>query len=100
MKTNNFTFLKTIKTMAIIIVFTFSTNIHAASVSSWGNWWGNFWGNFWGNNHTHYRGCGHNGSGSGGSTDTVPLDGGLGILLVGAAAFGVKKLRESKNDQV
>lgn len=28
--------------------------------------------------------------------DTVPLDGGLAILLAGAAAFGVKKLRNKK----
>ena len=27
---------------------------------------------------------------------SVPLDGGLSILLFGAAAFGIKKLRESK----
>ncbi len=30
--------------------------------------------------------------------DAVPLDGGLGILVLGAAAFGVKKLRDKKND--
>ncbi|KAA5827601.1 hypothetical protein FPF71_01800 [Algibacter amylolyticus] len=43
------------------------------------------------------------GSGPGGPpTDTVdngdvPLDGGLAILLLGAAAFGIKKLRDNKN---
>ncbi|MCB4798124.1 PID-CTERM protein-sorting domain-containing protein [Neotamlana laminarinivorans] len=31
-----------------------------------------------------------------GSHDSVPLDGGLGILVLGAAAFGVKKLRDNK----
>ncbi|OYX22751.1 MAG: hypothetical protein B7Z06_11205 [Flavobacteriales bacterium 32-35-8] len=31
--------------------------------------------------------------------DSVPLDGGLGILLLGAAAFGVKKLREGKHEE-
>tara|TARA_R110000868_G_scaffold28547_8_gene106986 strand:+ start:3573 stop:3875 length:303 start_codon:yes stop_codon:yes gene_type:complete len=28
--------------------------------------------------------------------DKIPLDGGLSILLLGAAAFGVKKLRDNK----
>ena len=28
--------------------------------------------------------------------DAIPLDGGLSILLLGAAAFGIKKLRENK----
>ena len=30
--------------------------------------------------------------------DKIPLDGGLSILLLGAAAFGIKKLRSKKND--
>ena len=30
------------------------------------------------------------------STDAIPLDGGLAILLAGAAAFGIKKLRAKK----
>lgn len=29
-------------------------------------------------------------------TDSVPLDGGLSILLLGAAAFGAKKLHDNK----
>jgi hypothetical protein len=29
-------------------------------------------------------------------TDSIPLDAGLSILLVGAAAFGIKKLRDNK----
>ena len=29
-------------------------------------------------------------------TTSIPLDGGLGILLLGAAAFGVRKLRRNK----
>ena len=33
----------------------------------------------------------------GGSTPSVPLDGGLGFLMLGAAAFGVKKLRRKKD---
>ncbi|MDN3665666.1 PID-CTERM protein-sorting domain-containing protein [Algibacter miyuki] len=35
-------------------------------------------------------------NGGGGSTPSVPLDGGLGFLMLGAAAFGVKKLRGDK----
>lgn len=41
--------------------------------------------------------------GPGGFDDNVkdvPLDGGLAVLLVGAAAFGVKKLRDNKNDKL
>jgi len=30
------------------------------------------------------------------TNDAIPLDGGLSILLLGAAAFGIKKLRENK----
>ena len=44
-----------------------------------------------GNKHHGNRKCNDN-------TDSVPLDGGLGLLLLGAAAFGVKKLRKDKND--
>lgn len=43
-----------------------------------------------------------NGSGSDGNvndTDAIPLDGGLAILLLGAAAFGIKKLRGNKSDK-
>jgi hypothetical protein len=50
--------------------------------------------------------CGHGpnqhaGNACGGDThtDSIPLDGGLGILVLGAAAFGVRKLRGNKNDK-
>jgi hypothetical protein len=39
---------------------------------------------------------GSNDSGSNEGSASVPLDGGLSILLLGAAAFGVKKLRDNK----
>ena len=39
----------------------------------------------------------HNG---GGSTDSVPLDGGLSLLLLGATAIGVRKLRSNKDDKI
>ncbi|MDO7170807.1 PID-CTERM protein-sorting domain-containing protein [Mariniflexile sp. AS56] len=32
--------------------------------------------------------------------DSIPLDGGLAVLLVGASAFGIKKLRDQKNGSV
>jgi hypothetical protein len=32
--------------------------------------------------------------------DTIPLDGGLAILLIGAAAFGIKKLRDNKKGNI
>lgn len=35
----------------------------------------------------------------GGSTPAIPLDGGLSFLLLGAAAFGVKKLGANRNDK-
>ncbi|WP_136482439.1 PID-CTERM protein-sorting domain-containing protein [Cognatitamlana onchidii] len=42
--------------------------------------------------------CGPNGGGTppGGGT-SIPLDGGLSILALGAAAFGIRKLRNTKN---
>ena len=42
------------------------------------------------------KGGGNNGGGNNGGGDSIPLDGGLSILLLGAAAFGVKKLRDTK----
>jgi hypothetical protein len=33
-------------------------------------------------------------------SQSVPLDGGLGILALGAAAFGVRKLRGNKHDKI
>ena len=103
MKSKKNTLIQGIKSLVIIIALTFSTNMNASTALSWGSWWANFWGS-WGGGHTHkhYRGCGHSGSdgGSQGGGDTIPIDGGLGILLVGAAAFGVKKLRDSKNAEI
>ncbi|WP_372752359.1 PID-CTERM protein-sorting domain-containing protein [Mariniflexile sp.] len=40
-----------------------------------------------------------NGSNKKRNNDSIPLDGGLSILLAGAAAFGVKKLRDSKKEK-
>ncbi|MDP5158263.1 MAG: hypothetical protein NWQ07_06765 [Flaviramulus sp.] len=80
MKNTKQTLSKTIAIAAIVIAFTFPTNSNATG------WW-----TFW---HTHSNTCGHNQNNNGHTS--VPLDGGLGILLLGAAAFGVKKLRDNK----
>ena len=87
--------LKTLTLLLVIFAFTFSTNANAL-----------------GNGKQDYtsvekkkkkkkkkKKCGKCGQGQcGGHNGSVPLDGGLSILLLGAAAFGVKKLR--KNDTV
>ncbi|MBO3117811.1 hypothetical protein J4050_13725 [Winogradskyella sp. DF17] len=68
MKNSKNTFLKIISTMAIVIAMVVTTNLNAQGPP-------------------------------GGSTDTqdaIPLDGGLIALVIGAAAFGVKKLRDNK----
>lgn len=41
--------------------------------------------------------CGSPKPPSGGGGTSIPLDGGLSILALGAAIFGVKKLRANKN---
>ena len=61
-----------------------------------------------GNTHNHGNRCRkcqrrHSGRrcGTKPPTDSIPLDGGLSILMLGAAAFGVRKLRgNKKNDKV
>ncbi|MBP0902267.1 PID-CTERM protein-sorting domain-containing protein [Mariniflexile gromovii] len=90
MKKKNYKLIKTIRISIVVLALTFSSNIHAAQPSLFGGWLSWLFGG-----HTHTQGCGHNSS-----TDSVPLDGGLGILLAGAAIFGVKKLRENKNEKV
>ena len=77
---NNFNFLKIIRVALVVFALTLSTNMDAFNRPINGN-------------------KGHNGNnGNKPSHDAVPLDGGLGFLLLGAAAFGVKKLRENKNE--
>jgi MYXO-CTERM domain-containing protein len=76
--------------------------------------WGWRWIKRWWNNNCqtcgasscggHSGGDGHSDDGDGCSGgnggDAVPLDGGLGILALGAAAFGVRKLRGNKHDKI
>lgn len=94
---NSNKFLKTMRIALIVFTLTFSSNIYAATPVAFGSgFWNWLKSLFGGNNHHHNRGN-HGGGQHGG--DAVPLDGGLGILVLGAAAFGVKKLRESKNEE-
>ncbi|MDG1728677.1 MAG: hypothetical protein P8K68_06755 [Algibacter sp.] len=63
--------IKTIKTIVTVFAFVFTTSVMA--------------------------------QGPGGFDDNVvdvPLDGGLAVLIVGAAAYGVKKLRQNKNEEL
>ncbi|MEP1490383.1 MAG: hypothetical protein ABJL44_15585 [Algibacter sp.] len=89
MKTIN----KFITVILILLAFTFTTNMNALA----GN--GNVDGDTTGTNDIPGN-CGHgpnehvgNANCNKGST-SIPLDGGLSILLLGAAAFGIKKLRQ------
>ncbi|SFZ90500.1 hypothetical protein SAMN05428642_101972 [Flaviramulus basaltis] len=97
MKNKKNTVSKTITVLSIIFALTFTSNTYAT-----GWWW------FWsppthGQHDYNNKKCGKCGRTShfgkcnkGGGNDSIPLDGGLSILLLGAAAFGVKKLRENK----
>ena len=111
MKSIKNTLSKVLKAFFIVIALTFSTNMNASTSLSSGGSWYSFIASFFGGDrdrgdrdrdggrsHRHFRGCGHDGGSQGGG-DSIPIDGGLGILLVGAAAFGVKKLRDNKNEK-
>lgn len=107
---------KIITSLLIILALTFTSNSnalqdnngiggnngatieHSANVNNNGNngnaGQGNQ-GNGVGNNPYGNQGSNGNPNGrAGGRGDSVPLDGGLGILLAGAAALGIKKLRK------
>ncbi|WP_296313366.1 PID-CTERM protein-sorting domain-containing protein [Winogradskyella sp. UBA3174] len=69
MKSSKNTFFKVISTMVVVFAMVCTTNLNAQQGPP------------------------------GGATDTqdaIPLDGGLIALVIGAAAFGVKKLRDKK----
>ncbi|MFH6768573.1 hypothetical protein V8G56_07490 [Gaetbulibacter aquiaggeris] len=99
---------KPLSVFLAVLAFTFTTNVNAdgggnADGSSTGETGYNITtgtnstgGNCGNGPHTH---AGNAICNKGGGT-SVPLDGGLGILLVGAAAFGVKKLRDNKNGAI
>ena len=116
MKTSNF---NTLFIVTALLAFTFNTNVkaqqnngrgiggnngatieHSANVNPNNNGRageGNR-GNGVGNMPYGNQGVNNNPNGRTGSkqTDTIPLDGGLSILLAAAAFFGIKKLRGSK----
>ncbi|WP_152596272.1 PID-CTERM protein-sorting domain-containing protein [Algibacter lectus] len=126
MNNNKKSLVNIIGALAIILAFTFSTNANATSVSAVSTTnvtlatthfmvvgGGRSRTCNWGHKRCYTRhygspkcgSCGHNshsGGCSGGGTtptdpDSVPLDGGLGFLMLGAAALGVKKLRGKKD---
>jgi len=92
MKTNGNFFLKTMITTLMVFAF-----INVASAKNNGKGRGTDNNNGQHNNNSGYtqtNGTSTNNNG-GKKNDSVPLDGGLGILLAGAAFYGVKKLRKS-----
>ncbi len=68
MKSSKNTFLKVISAMVIVLAMVCTTNLNAQTPPG----------------------------GATDTTDAIPLDGGLIALVIGAAAFGVKKLRDKK----
>ncbi|NMH86616.1 PID-CTERM protein-sorting domain-containing protein [Flavivirga algicola] len=112
------TLFKTISMFIILLALTFSTSVSASSTSLTtipasvntvqtnfiaisGKWWQK-------KKKKNKKRCRRCGSEScrgkcrkkGGHTDSVPLDGGLGILLLGGAAFGIRKLLGNKNGKL
>ena len=111
MKTKSLVFVKTTTSFFMFMIFMFTVNLYAQ------NGWNNgatieHSANVNENGNNGYAGEGNQGNGVGnypygnqGSNDnpngrtggdSIPLDGGLAILLLGAAAFGVKKLHDYK----
>lgn len=122
MKINTKTFIKTIKTLLIILAFSFttngsasttisspiannvsvaaSTNLLAISAQTHALTWNWGWIKNWFKNFKCSR-CGRKhggkcGGGNNGGGTGVPLDGGLSLLLGGAVFFGIRKLRGTK----
>ncbi len=92
------TFLKTVRAIVIILALVFTSNIDAQQNKrkrgKHGSNYGNNYGNHGGNRHSGNRQGGNR------RGDCIPIDGGLSILLLGAAAFGIKRLRGNKKDEV
>ncbi|MCB4807110.1 hypothetical protein LG651_02520 [Tamlana sp. 62-3] len=68
-----------IATLSVIFALSLTTNVFAGSSGNWMDKW--------------YQYQSQNNSGH----TSVPIDGGMGILVLGAAAFGAYKLRGEKN---
>ncbi len=117
MKIKTNTLFKTISMFMILLALTFSTNMNASSISistipvSVNSVHTNLIaisGKWWQKKDKKKKRCRKCGSPSckgkcgkkGGHTDSVPLDGGLSILLLGGAAFGIRKLLGNKNGKL
>lgn len=113
MKTKKNTFLKHVAAVLFVLALVLPTNMNAAtngrSSSGWAEFWSIIFGGNGGRHHQggdksggHHQGGDKNGGhhqGGDKPTDSIPLDGGLSFLVLGAAAFGVRKLRGNKNDK-
>ncbi len=97
MKSNIKKIMKLSRILLILLAFTFSSNVSAttsASTSSTALVAGKWWKSKKKKNKKKrrvQRPCKPG--------DKIPLDGGLSFLVLGAAAFGVKKLRDKRNDK-
>jgi hypothetical protein len=100
MKTSKKNYFKFAAALLFIIALALPTNMEALTTSGGSGSGGSGSGGS-GSGGSGSGGSGSGGSGSGGSggTTSIPLDGGLGILVLGAAAFGIKKLRGNKEDK-
>lgn len=92
--------LKRVFTIAfVLLAFTLTSNVNAQGNSGNGGGTSNNDGQYndnSGSTQTNGNSTNNNGNGgnSNGGNDAIPLDGGLSILLAGAAFFGIKKLRQ------
>lgn len=83
--------LKNIRAIILVLAIIFSTNIYATTTTVSKNGYKQ--------EKKTCKKCKRKHSGNcGGGHQSVPLDGGLGILVLGAAAFGIKKLNEKKEN--
>ena len=121
MNANKSTLLKTLRVIVIVIALSFtsntnattstnvalnatiSTNMSVTSAKMHALTWGSIWNWFHrcricGRTSCSGHGDNNNDNNNTGG-DTIPLDGGLSILAIGAAIFGVRKLRGNKNDE-
>lgn len=101
MKTQKKIFFKQIAALLFVLALVLPTDMNAKNNGRSSSGWAQFWASiFGGNGGKHHQGPkGHKAASNSGPSDSVPLDGGLSFLVLGAAAFGVRKLRGNKNDK-
>ena len=75
MKNSNQKLLKATSTLLFVITLVFTTPIHAQAPPT---------------------GVTNTQDSNNSTQDSIPLDGGFAALLIGAAAYGIKKLRNNK----